>query len=412
MSEIEKLLGRFAHREYREQYAQNYLNSYISHQLAVIRKQRGLSQAELAERIGTKQSGISRMEKDGYGRWNLATLQKVAQELGCRLKVSLETYESLAHEVGELSDGHLQRPAYEDDREMEFKGTDEEIVPGTVREMRQQVVPWLKQRGSLERLKDWLQGYDLPSLSDEVSPARWVLDGLIPGREWLWDEMARRVGEAFEKDWHMEPPASRPERRDTLVRNLLELAAGLRRPSILGECVRRAYVYRHRLAYHSNVDPGPEHPLIRAARYNQPDEFFWKVWLKYLEEPKAEYASSGLLGLSQVRQVNPVGVADGGCRADLWVERELASGEQAQEILRPGFSRVWAESSKPQLVSAKSWKLGLDKPYKWSPVVSGAWVRSLPQDLNRKLAAQEDDVAAYIKMQDRPERDAGQPLTE
>ena len=50
----------------------------------------GITQAEVAERIGTTQSAIARLES-GSGKHSpsLATLQKYAHALGCRLEVRL-----------------------------------------------------------------------------------------------------------------------------------------------------------------------------------------------------------------------------------------------------------------------------------------------------------------------------------
>ena len=54
------------------------------------RSSAGITQAEVAERIGTTQSAIARLES-GSGKHSpsLATLQKYAHALGCRLEVRL-----------------------------------------------------------------------------------------------------------------------------------------------------------------------------------------------------------------------------------------------------------------------------------------------------------------------------------
>ena len=52
------------------------------------RIERGLTQRELARKIGTKQSAVSRLESGGYNP-SIALLQKVADALHARLKVSL-----------------------------------------------------------------------------------------------------------------------------------------------------------------------------------------------------------------------------------------------------------------------------------------------------------------------------------
>jgi transcriptional regulator with XRE-family HTH domain len=52
------------------------------------RLERGLSQKELAKKIGTKQSAISRLESGTYNP-SLSFLQKVVEALDAKLKISL-----------------------------------------------------------------------------------------------------------------------------------------------------------------------------------------------------------------------------------------------------------------------------------------------------------------------------------
>jgi len=52
------------------------------------RIERGLTQKELARKIGTKQSAISRLESGTYNP-SLSFLQKVGEALGSKLKISL-----------------------------------------------------------------------------------------------------------------------------------------------------------------------------------------------------------------------------------------------------------------------------------------------------------------------------------
>lgn len=53
------------------------------------RKAVGMTQKELAERMGTAQANISRFESGNYNP-TLAFLQKMAQSLGKTLKISME----------------------------------------------------------------------------------------------------------------------------------------------------------------------------------------------------------------------------------------------------------------------------------------------------------------------------------
>jgi ribosome-binding protein aMBF1 (putative translation factor) len=62
----------------------------LSYRIAALREKRGLSQAELARKVGTTQAGISRLENPNYQKYSLSTLEKVAIALGTRLKVDFE----------------------------------------------------------------------------------------------------------------------------------------------------------------------------------------------------------------------------------------------------------------------------------------------------------------------------------
>ena len=54
------------------------------------RKKAGLTQQELARKIGTKQPALSRLEKGGFETANIETLRKIADALNLQLVVRLE----------------------------------------------------------------------------------------------------------------------------------------------------------------------------------------------------------------------------------------------------------------------------------------------------------------------------------
>jgi DNA-binding XRE family transcriptional regulator len=62
----------------------------LAHRITELREKSGLTQAELAKKVGTTQAGISRLENPNYRNYSLKTLEKVATALGARLKVELE----------------------------------------------------------------------------------------------------------------------------------------------------------------------------------------------------------------------------------------------------------------------------------------------------------------------------------
>src|SRR5947208_1173885 len=98
MSELlENLREDFKDEDARYAYVEAYLNASIA---AQIKKHRGdLSQQELAEKVGTKQSGVSRLENVAYSSWKVDTLRKLARAFGLRLQISFEEFGTLAPEI-------------------------------------------------------------------------------------------------------------------------------------------------------------------------------------------------------------------------------------------------------------------------------------------------------------------------
>ena len=62
----------------------------VAIQLAALREKRGLSQKELATRIGTSQQQISRLESPSYEGHSLSMLRRVAEALGADVHVTLD----------------------------------------------------------------------------------------------------------------------------------------------------------------------------------------------------------------------------------------------------------------------------------------------------------------------------------
>jgi ribosome-binding protein aMBF1 (putative translation factor) len=69
----------------------------VARQMIALRLKRGLSQEQLAEYVGTKQSGISRLETAGT-KPNLGLLERVAEALDARVEIRLVP-RSEAHSV-------------------------------------------------------------------------------------------------------------------------------------------------------------------------------------------------------------------------------------------------------------------------------------------------------------------------
>jgi len=62
----------------------------VALKIAALRKESGLSQKELARRVGTSQQQISRLESTSYEGHSLSMLRRVADALGATVKLEIQ----------------------------------------------------------------------------------------------------------------------------------------------------------------------------------------------------------------------------------------------------------------------------------------------------------------------------------
>jgi transcriptional regulator with XRE-family HTH domain len=96
-------------------YADTAVNALVSAQIKALREDRKLSQKELAELVGTKQSGISRLEKADYATWKIETLRKLARAFGVRLRISFDEFGTLPPDLRGFTEDRLCPRRFEDD---------------------------------------------------------------------------------------------------------------------------------------------------------------------------------------------------------------------------------------------------------------------------------------------------------
>ena len=61
----------------------------VALQISALRKESGLSQRELAKRVGTSQQQISRLESPGYSGHSMSMLRRVAHVMGASVRVQI-----------------------------------------------------------------------------------------------------------------------------------------------------------------------------------------------------------------------------------------------------------------------------------------------------------------------------------
>lgn len=85
MTKLERLQQRLLGTgdEYRKAFSEEDLVHRIAERILLLRKSREMSQEELAERLGTKQPAIARLE-GGYGNPTARRIANIAYALDCR----------------------------------------------------------------------------------------------------------------------------------------------------------------------------------------------------------------------------------------------------------------------------------------------------------------------------------------
>lgn len=112
---LERMRRDFQHEDYRYAYVEPHLNAFIAAQIKVLREARRMNQQQLADAIGTKQSGISRLENCNYDSWKVDTLRKLARAFGVRLRITFEEFGTLPLEVATFRPETLARRKFEED---------------------------------------------------------------------------------------------------------------------------------------------------------------------------------------------------------------------------------------------------------------------------------------------------------
>lgn len=96
---FQHLVQDFQDPEARYAYVDDFLNASVAAQIKNLREMRGLKQAELAERIGTQQPGIARLESINYDAWKVETLRKIARAYDLWVDIQFREFADLPSEI-------------------------------------------------------------------------------------------------------------------------------------------------------------------------------------------------------------------------------------------------------------------------------------------------------------------------
>ena len=115
MKLIDRLRDRFRDPAYRKGYVDSLTDSFLATQIKVLREQRKLTQSELADLAGVKQSQISRWESVNNASWQIRTLKNLAKALDLVLVVKFESYGNVLPDIQSLGRRSLERHSFDAD---------------------------------------------------------------------------------------------------------------------------------------------------------------------------------------------------------------------------------------------------------------------------------------------------------
>lgn len=116
MSElVDRLRTEFSDKEYRHAYVEECLNTMVATQIKVLREQREMTQAELADDAGMKQPRLSVLEQADYSNWSINTLKRLAKAFDVALTVRFDAFSDVILDFEGLSRASLQRPSFRED---------------------------------------------------------------------------------------------------------------------------------------------------------------------------------------------------------------------------------------------------------------------------------------------------------
>lgn len=114
-SRLTKLWNKLRNKQYRDSYVRTNIAMGVPFQIRAMRKQRGWTQKELAQRAGKKQSWISAIECDDRYGYSITTLTELASAFDVAIMVRFVPFSELVEAYADVSQAGLRVPSFEDE---------------------------------------------------------------------------------------------------------------------------------------------------------------------------------------------------------------------------------------------------------------------------------------------------------
>lgn len=105
---LKRLTSEFEDGEYAHAYMESHAVSKIAAQIYALRKQRGLTQKQLAEKAGIAQERISKIESGDFSSLTMSTLQKFARAFDVDVNVCFRAFSEGVMDVVTMSAERLK----------------------------------------------------------------------------------------------------------------------------------------------------------------------------------------------------------------------------------------------------------------------------------------------------------------
>ncbi len=108
-----KTLRKYKKRDFRHAYIAGRVHTSIAMQIRLLREKLGFTQRAFAEKLGKKQTTISRLENLSYGRVTVNTLLEITEALDMALVVRIVSFDEFLRQHGSVKPQDLSAETFE-----------------------------------------------------------------------------------------------------------------------------------------------------------------------------------------------------------------------------------------------------------------------------------------------------------
>ncbi len=109
----EAFVRQFERKKVRDLFVAEMLSSRLSKMVRTLRTDRGWTQKQLAKKLGTTQSAISRIESAEYGKVNVSTLLALAAEFDLPLFIDMPEWRDWFSHMRDMSKASFERKGFD-----------------------------------------------------------------------------------------------------------------------------------------------------------------------------------------------------------------------------------------------------------------------------------------------------------